>query len=440
MVLLALMVGCRSGGLPSADTDTDGETEPLCAADTPVARRLSHFEYDNTVRDLLGTARRPSVAFPPDAEVLAVSRLLAEGYQSAAEDLAAEARDHLERVVPCDAAATGCDEEFVRAFARRAYRRPPTEDEVQRLLAVHRGGADFADGVALVVEVVLQSPQFLYMHDTLTTRLSYLLWGSMPDEALLAAELPADLDAQVDRMLAGSRARDNVAHFHARWLGLDAAPDHLVESAQAFTDAIFWSDGTLEDLLTADGGVLTQPAIMAALAKPDQTHPIKRGLFVREQLLCQTPPPPPPDVNVAVPTPEPGVSTRERFAQHTADPACAGCHALIDPIGFAFEHYDENGDYRTQDGGRPIDASGELIDTDVDGPFVGAAQLAERLAASQQVSDCMVTQWFTYAHGRPPTEDDACVLEELQRRFEESGRRLSVLPVALADLEADRWR
>jgi hypothetical protein len=111
----------------------------------------------------------------------------------------------------------------------------------------------------------------------------------------------------------------------------------------------------------------------------------RRGKFVRERLLCAPPPPPPPNVAVNPPVVNPRLSTRQRFEEHTAHPACVGCHELMDPIGFGFEEFDATGVFREVDGGLAVDASGELIDTDVDGSFVGVRELSQRLLESQQV-------------------------------------------------------
>jgi hypothetical protein len=467
---LVAMLGCGAAGV---EDEPDDDTAAACGAIAPAPmRRLSHFEYDNTVRDLLGVHRRPSIEFPPDVEVdgfdnaidgLAVSRLHAEAYQRAAETLATEA--DVAAIVPCDHGEAGCAEAFVRSFARRAYRRPPTPDEIDRLLAAHGLGSDFDDGVALVIEVVLQAPQFLYRLELgepegapitdheLATRLSYLLWGSMPDDALLdaadAGELGSEetIAAHTERMLADPRAAENVANFHRQWLELDAAaaatkdtarfPEWSPELALALQEH---AEDFVAGVPDTRPGVLGEPALLAALAKPDQTHPIARGKFVREQLLCQPPPPPPPDVDNTVPAPDPDLSTRERFARHAADPQCAACHQLLDPIGFGLEHYDAIGRFRDHDGGAPIDASGEIFGTDVDGPFVGASELSAQLAASELVSRCTVTRWFTYAHGRAPAEADACTIDALQRRFDDADRRLVELVVALTRTDAFRLR
>jgi hypothetical protein len=162
--------------------------------------------------------------------------------------------------------------------------------------------------------------------------------------------------------------------------------------------------------------MLSQGSFLAAHAKADQTSPVLRGKFVRSKLFCTPPPPPPPSIVVSPPTVDPRLSTRQRFAQHTVDPLCASCHTVMDPIGFAFEHYDATGRWRDIDGGQVVDASGTLSGTDVDGALDGVPSLATRLARSTEVSTCAATQWFRYAFGRSEqTTDDTCTIAALSR-------------------------
>jgi hypothetical protein len=187
-------------------------------------------------------------------------------------------------------------------------------------------------------------------------------------------------------------------------------------------------------------GLLTLPAVLALLAKPDESSPIYRGKFVREALLCQQLPAPPANVPKP-PEVEPDVSTRQRLAQHEVDPACSGCHEMLDPIGFGFEHFDAIGRYRTSDGGEAVDARGELIATrDVDGEFEGVAELGDMLAGSAEVEECVARQWFRYALGRFEQELDACSMQRLLQAFAAAEQDLNVLPRAIVATEAFRYR
>lgn len=303
----------------------------------------------------------------------------------------------------------------------------------------------------------------------LASRLSFLIVGAAPDADLLGAAEAGDLDdtsgllTQADRLLASPRAGEAFAHFVNEWWELEtlpsvqkdqslyrtwtkATPGELVLETRAFIDAAWSSTPSLGTLLGApvtyvdrtlaafyglapvasDGfvkvpldptraaGLLTQGSFLAVHAKANQTSPVHRGKFVREKLLCDPPSPPPPDIVVRPPTVDPRLSTRERFAAHTENPRCAGCHAMMDPIGFLFENYDAVGRWRDVDGGQPVDASGSLEGTDVDGELDGVPSLAKRLLESEQVRECVARQWFRYAFGRDATTSaDTCTVGAL---------------------------
>jgi hypothetical protein len=517
----------------SIGDDPSGKAKgPLCTS-TPKPgpaplRRLTQTEYDNTVRDLLGDTTAPAKSFPPDqklgaysntATALTVSPLLAQGYESAAEGLATSAVANLKTLLPCDPVAMGedaCAQQFISAFGKKAFRRPLTDDEKATLLALYqtnKSGADFKNGIQAVLEAMLQGGPFLYRAEfgdvtkaqagvvpltsyEMASRLSYLLWGSMPDDALMTAAdgdqltTPDQIASQARRMLQDPKARPAIEQFYAEWLqiaSLDGVakdpktyPDFtptlrtsMQAETRAFVDWVMWSgDGRLETLLTAPvsflnielahaygvqgvtgtslqqvsldpkqrAGILTQLSVLTALGKPDRSSPVLRGKFVREQLFCQTIPSPPANIVIVPPTVTPGVSTRQAFAQHSTQDACKGCHALMDPIGFGFESFDGMGEYRTVDQGIPVDASGTLTSTDVNGSFDGAVDLATKVAGSKEVSACMVTQWFRYAFGRGDTPDDGCSLETATQAFDASNHDMRELLVALTQTDAFRFR
>jgi hypothetical protein len=180
--------------------------------------------------------------------------------------------------------------------------------------------------------------------------------------------------------------------------------------------------------------------VLAAHALANQTDPVRRGKFVREQLLCQIPPSPPPDLEVRPPDLDPNLTTRERFSQHSKDQFCAACHKLMDPIGLGFESFDAVGRWRSDENGKPVDATGELFDTDVDGPFDGAAALADKLAHSAQVRDCVSKQWFRFGYGRSETPADSCSLESLKALYAAGGNDVRELMVALTQTDAFMYR
>ncbi|MGB1017146.1 MAG: DUF1588 domain-containing protein, partial [Nannocystaceae bacterium] len=194
---------------------------------------------------------------------------------------------------------------------------------------------------------------------------------------------------------------------------------------------------------TQRAGILTQLSVLAGHATASESSPIRRGKLVREQLLCEPLNPPPPTADISLPAPDPDATTRERFAQHTADPTCAGCHTQIDPIGFGLENYDALGRYRSEENGFAIDASGEVVGSDIEGGFVGAIELAHQLAESEQVRRCVARQWYRYALGRAEdleVDFDRETLEALDATWVAAELDLQALLVALVTSDAFRVR
>jgi hypothetical protein len=381
------------------------------------------------------------------------------------------------------------------------------------LYETNRSGADYNNGIQAVIEAVLQSAPFLYRPEfgtaslaqgtvvpltsyEMASRLSYFIWGSMPDDMLFAA---ADADAlktsdqiaaQATRLLADAKAHPAISQFFSEWMGVDeiaSAPKDptvypsytpqvlsaMQQETLAFADWAIWqSDAKLSTLLTAPvafvnqslaplygmtgitgdtvqqvmvdpsqrAGLITEAGVMAALGKPDRSSPVLRGKFIREKLFCQTVSPPPQNIVITPPMIMAGVSTREMFMMHATVQPCKGCHALMDPIGFGFENYDGIGQWRTTDQGQPVDPSGTLSGTDSDGNFNGAVDLAHKLAASPEVRDCVATEWFRYAMGRGETTDDTCSLSSLKQAFSTSQSDIKQLLVAVTQTNAFRYR
>jgi hypothetical protein len=413
-----------------------------------------------------------------------------------------------DRILTCDPGApageAACARAVIRAFGRRAWRRPLADDEVVRLAALvdvaHAQGEGFEEGLRLALQAVLLSPHFLFRVEldaaptsltphTLTdhelaARLSYFLWSSMPDDALAALadrgalHEPATLRAQVERMLADPKSRALTDNFAGQWLYTRSLADHDADptrfaaytpalraafraETEAYFDAFLREDLSMDQFLTAPfsfvndalarfyglaaapgagvrrvaltgerAGLLTQGSVLTVTSHPDRTSPVRRGQWVLDQLLCEPPPPPPPDVmglgSEAVPT----GSLRRRFEQHRADARCASCHSLMDPIGFAFEHFDAVGAWRALDNGFAIDATGTLPGTDA--TFDGAANLAALLARDPRYPRCVARQWFTYALGRGPEPADDAGLDALARDWGAAGMRLRDLVARIA--------
>jgi hypothetical protein len=502
------------------------------SADTaPLLRRLTHNQYNLTVRDLLGDESSPADQFPPEDFVngfkgqyqsQSIGPLLEEAYSVAAEKLARNAfrGGDTQGLVPCkpaSAADAACRDKFIRGFGLKAFRRPLAEPEVARYAKLFAGEAqrnrDFLRGAQMVVEAMLQSPGFLFRVENsardkgyaAASRLSYFMWDSMPDEALFRAaaagrlDTPAGYEKAARRMLADAKARRSVDEFVAEWMRFDRVltavkdrrtfPQFTPELALAMTeetrrlihDAI-WNNRNFLDIFTARysflssdlaalydlpapsgefervefpatsdrAGIAGQGAFFALTSKPSENSPTARGLFVREQFLCQHVPDPPPGVNTNLPpvSEERPMTIRERLGEHVTNPSCAGCHNLIDPIGFGLEKYNAIGrrqekmrvtvmptraekDKKPANFDLPIDASGHIAGIE-NSDFSSPKDLGRVLAASPQCQECVVKQLFRYASGRLETPADREVIRSSFERFRDSQFRFKELIIALA--------
>jgi hypothetical protein len=513
--------------VPSVDACPSQEIAP-----TPL-RRLTRFEYANTVRHLLEVDAAPALDLPADevtngfdnnSAILTVSALHAEKYILVSEALAKTAVQNLAALTAsCDTTSKGeegCALEFAKRFGRLAFRRPTTAPDEQLLMTAFtagRDGADFSRGIEVMIRAALQSPHFLYRLETtspagaatpllplsqfeLATRLSYLIWASGPDDALLdaaaanALATPAAVAAKAREMLASPKAKGSIANFFNQWASttrLDIVTkntslfpnfntglrDAMARELPAFVEyVLFTGDHKLSTLLTSNvgfvnrplaelygispasipadtgthmithsaeqgrAGLLTQAGFLSVQGHPDQTSPVLRGKFVRSMLLCDPPSPPPDNVDISVPEVDEGATARVRFAAHLdAGGTCNGCHVLMDPIGFAFEKFDAMGQYRETENQQTIDVSGEIfdaLDPALAGAFVGVQEMAQKLANSDQVRDCVATQWFRYASGRREVQPDACSLGTLQASFGSSQGDLVELIVGITQTDA----
>jgi hypothetical protein len=512
--------GAGGSGVPAA-----GGCQEAAPAVTAV-RRLTGEEYASTLRDLLGDAQKMAPAFPKDdagdgaladPRTLIVSPAWAANAMEAAESAAKLAVANLTTLLPCNPAGAeqACARQFAQGLARRAFRRPAAATEVDALMKVYAVGAQgggFARGIEVLIRAVLQSPSFLYRVELgqrdgssgralrltpheVAARLSYLLWGTMPDQALSDAADAGKLStgdeiaAQARRLLDAPRARARLVDFHGKWLGIDGVAEVARDpmAYPQFDEALAGSmrsgldlflgevlgkgDGRLESLFTARfgyvdaklaplygvpapaggamtrveldpkqrAGLLTNVGLLTAHTQADESEPIHRGKFVRERLLCTIPPDPPADLMVTPPMPRPGVSIRERLAEHSSLPACRACHELMDPIGLGFEAYDALGRFRTSEAGKPVDDHGTLSMTDVDGPFQGAIELGQKLSGSAQVRQCLIETTFKYTHG-PDATGDACVRDKLTAAFDGAGHDIRALVIAITRTDGFRYR
>jgi hypothetical protein len=525
-----------SGGGSASAIGPDGQTpeqvltSSACQKPSPGAaplRRLSNAEYRNTVQDLLAQVsgigpavdsatknfvdESESLGFRNAADFLTAAPLVAQGYMDSAEALAPLSAGSA-ALLGCTTADSACAKQFIESFGKRAFRRPLLAEDSARYQALYdkarAQGYDFATGIEWVVFSILQSTQFLYRVELgaakaggyvptqyeAANRLSYLIWQSMPDQALFDAADRGELgektqiEAQARRMLGDPKAARLLEYFD-QWLDVDHLstferdkqvypdvapnlPELLKGETHAFVaDLLKNPSGSLTDLLTGQysflnadlakhygvtgpsgadfvrvdmpgrAGVLTQGMLLSH-DKPTRTSIVRRGLKVRIDLLCQNVPAPPNNVQLNLEALGDGLTQRERLEKHRTNASCSGCHTMMDPIGVAFEGFDAVGRTRTTDEvGKPIEVATELNGTsDADGPVASPAELGERLASSQQVRDCYVTQSFRFFYGRDYTAADQCSMAELLLAFRDKQQSLSELIVALAQTDDFLYR
>lgn len=404
----------------------------------------------------------------------------------------------------------------VAKFVERAFRRPVTTEEVDRFARVAekelKSGEKLESAMKAAFQAVLCSKEFLYLVEgrsaaqanarltdfELASRLSYFLWSSMPDEALLAAARagklhePAELRAQVKRMLADAKGRHFAESFARDWLQLRQvgkfAPDKklypdydswleksMVRESVEFFREVLTKNLTLREFLDSNwtmvnarlaehyglpealgsefrrvsltpdsqrGGVLTHAATLSLTSDGQRHRPVHRGKWVMETILGKSPPPPPANVPAIEPTPatQPKATLRMKLDAHKSNEHCAACHAKIDPLGLAFDNFDAIGRWRTEEvvgdgvGANPkVDATGELIDGR---KFSGAADFKKLLLADlDKFNAAFVEKLATFALRRVMTVSDRDALAEIARQGKSADYRLAALVEALAGSE-----
>ena len=509
--------GSGAGGQPTAPPPSVDEfdVDPSTAADgVSVASRvlrLGYSDYDRTVSDLLHLSVKASTDFPAeqpnlgpyeDSGARLVSEPLHNEFARSAETLAAQLVANataFNQVVGCTTANAECRNAFIDRFGQQAYRRPLTESEKTRYRALFdrgpellKSGDALKDGVQLVVEAMLQSPKFVYrveagkgMSDAqgvlltdyeVASRLSYLFWGTLPDEELLQAAAggklsnAAGIAEQARRLAASPRVAERVIDFHERWLQLDGlsgvskdatkfplfSPDlvtSMAEETRRFVEEVtLTQNGGVRALLTApfgfvnDGlarlyglngsfgpelqrvefdssmqrlGILTQAAFLSGHSSAtNRTSPILRGVFVLRRLACVDIPPPPPGAEMQEPEQQPAQplrTTREYFTWKTSMTQCATCHTVINPVGYAFEGFDAIGQFRSVESDAPVDASGTLGMSDGDIVFDGAREFVTQLAERSRIRACYAKNWLQYAYARNETGLDLRTLATLAK-------------------------
>jgi hypothetical protein len=460
-------------------------------------RRLNQTEYDNTVHDLLGVSSTPASAFLSDTQangfdnngdLLSLSSVRIDQYRQAAQALAKEALAPSLRasLLTCDpATGDACMTTFVTSFGERAYRRPLTADEVASYLDLatkaRAAGASAEEVLSTLLEAFLVSPHFLFRVELdpdpasptphalsgyeLASRLSYMVYASMPDAALYASAKsgkltePAELGAQLGRMLADPKGRFS-QNFAEQWLGVRAIdslqPDaklfpsfnaQLGQSMKQEVDLLFAdfirNDSPVESLLTASfsylddrlaqlyglgsvgaqmtrvelttpqrGGLLSLGALLTATSRGNRTSPVSRGRWVLSELLCSEPPPPPADVKVPSDDVITASTARAFLAAHRENPTCSTCHNMMDPVGLALENYDAIGAWRDTDHGQTIDASGTLPGG---APFKGPKELSQLVAQDPRFRPCLSGALLKYSLGRGLRDSDVPYVTDLSQ-------------------------
>lgn len=536
-------IGDAGSNDPPPDPICRGDSciDPICTGDEcestpegviPETRipRLSHEHWENTIRDLFNLDAHPDMARDFDRDTsanageftttyrrLVVSEGLWADYQRAAEALA-------EMVVAPDIASgwlpggafpsDGASRDtFVREFGRRAYRRPLSSDEVGRYNTLYDGGnypgmSPEVSGVRVVVQAMLQSPHFLYRVDLsdrerddlievdqypLATRLSYLLWGSMPDDILLDAAEAGLLDEeglreQAARLLDDGRSLELFRQFHTEQWGLstwadadkdtDVFPDWrpevaeaMVQEVQMLFDKVIEDGGNFRDFLTSRtafvnedlariygvegitgtelqeveldetrAGLMTRVGFLTHWSAEWQPDPIHRGLFVNTNILCRdVPEAPPVDFDSLM---FEGETNRERIASVTHEGICGNCHMeMINPPGFALEHFDAIGQFRALDNGVPVDNTTTFVFEDETSVTVsGGVELSQAVADSPFAHQCYSQRFLEFGMGRPLSGVDVPLVFRMREGSLDGDLSVRDLAIELAASRTVRFR
>ncbi len=472
-----------------------------------VIRRLTKVEYGNTLRDFLGVdasiAKELPDEVPGEGYLNSLSPMQTEQYlgiaNAALQQMPAEAQKRLFGDKDTDV------REIARKLARTAYRRPPTEDELNVLVKVFDLGTanklNRDAALRFMLKAVLVSPQFLFITPSkdaptgekivplddyqLASRLSYLLWATMPDAELskLADEgklhEPEVLKAQTKRLLADKRSRALFDGFGAQWLGtaelkdktFDAAkfPEMnpelrtaMYDEARLFFESIVRENRSVVSFVSSDytflngtlakiyglekkitgsdmqkvkltdanrGGILAMPGVLATTSFATRTSAVKRGVWVLEQVLGQRVPPAPPNVPALEKQDQKKVANltlRQRTELHRTNAVCANCHKLLDPIGFGLENFDAIGRWRDQDeSGGAIDAIGELPGGK---RFSSPKELKALIAARESdLARNLIEKLLAYALCRQLEGYDHIIVDQMLKTIAADGHKMQTL-------------
>ena len=474
----------------------------------------------------------PSTAFQKDSTFqgfnnsavgLQVADRLGRDYRRSAEDLSAQvAAGALSKVSPCAAPTDACAKQFIETFGKRVFRRPLTDAEKATYFTLFKvantlldGTDPLAKGVQLTIQAMLQSPNFLYRVELaeqapvdgnvplnsyeLASRLSYLLWNSMPDDTLLGLADQASfgdadqLKAQTLRMLADPRARSVVDDFHSQWLDLDRdnnlnrdpvlyptfssamAPAMQQETLRYLKNIIFDEPASFATIYTAPytfvnkdlatlykvtgtfsstqftkvtldptqrRGLLTQIGFLASHSYARTDSPIHRGVFLIRRVLGLPQGDPPPGIDFTLPPVGSGVirTTRDQVTAKTSPASCATCHARINAYGFAYENYDAVGQYRTQENNVDVDATGSVTLGETSVPFKNALELSTAISTAPDARISYAVNWLRYGYQRADSAEDACDVSTMATNLGTDGYPIKDMIGALTSTTSFRYR
>jgi hypothetical protein len=523
-LLLALSIGAAATGLLHTNT---AHTAAKAKAAAPQAtmigatRRMTESQYRHTIADIFGNDIQINGRFEPEgrehlllaigSSMLSISAAGFEQYFSMGKGIADQAldakrRDKFATCVPANikAADDKCAAEFVKQYGRLLFRRPLTDEEVQPRLALANSAAtqtnDYYMGLRLALTSLLTAPQFLFRVENVelvdkrkgewrldgyakAARLSYLMWDTAPDEALLTAAANGELhtqqglEKQIDRLLASPRLEAGARAIFTDMLQLDkyesttkdasiypkysqlVADSGKEQTLKTLVDLLVTKNGDYRDIFTSRdtfidrslasiyqvpylgeggwtphtfeegserAGVLTQLTFLAVFSHPGRSSPTKRGVAINEIFQCIPTPTPPANVDFSIvnDTANPELKTvRSRLMAHSEDESCSGCHIQSDALGLSLERFDSLGQPRLLENGAPIDVTSEL-----DGkPFEGATGLGKALRDNAKIPSCLVRNVYAYGIGQEPSLDDRGYLEAQTKAFSQDGYRFRAL-------------
>lgn len=531
--------GPSTGGPPTGGTgstgggpiSTGGAGGPVLIAPNPppfqpaagMLRRLTRTQFRNAVKDVFNVEVNVGELDADSwngyfanigAATVVTSERGVEQYQSAIETAVnAVFADATKRMQLIGCAPTGRDNDtcirtYLQTLGMRAWRRPLEAAELTALVTLATKAAtdlgNAIEGARWATVALFTSPHFLYRPELgapsngshrytgheMASRLSFLIWNSIPDKMLLdqASTLvtPDGIRAAAIRMLDAPAGREAVASFAEDYMRMDRVltqakdgalfPDYTpsLQSAMARDMRETWAANVFDDKasaldlftttkvyvnselaklygidatgltpttfamrsLPADGpraGILTKAGFLSQFANQHEGSPTLRGKFIRDALLCTPVPAPPGDVDVVLDDPPADMpqTKRQRLEMHRTAPACANCHAMMDPLGLPLENFDAIGKYRTTDHGLPIDASSEFDGT----PVANARELGVAASKSIAAANCLVRRFYTYALGYQERREDGAILNTLAVKFQTTGFKLRelILDVVTSD-------